>query len=288
MPRQNNTLLGVGFLMLGLFIVPFNDAVAKALSTDLNIMEIIWSRFFGHFLLLVPLVFYFKGKKEFINKNTNQQIFRGILIFGGTSFFFLSIKYIPLVNALCLYLIAPIIVVFFSSTILKEKISFIKIFCVTLGFIGTLLIIQPGLKGFDVNSIYALLSGLCYAFYVMFTRKLNADSDPFVTLSFTAIPGALIMTLLLPFYWEHTPSINQLIAMISLGPIVIAAHFFIIKGYQYAEASTLAPIHYFEIASNVLISIIYFNDIPSILVSIGIMCIISSGILINIKSLNYR
>jgi drug/metabolite transporter (DMT)-like permease len=171
---------------------------------------------------------------------------------------------------------------------LKEKISFIKIFCVTLGFIGTLLIIQPGLKGFDINSIYALLSGLCYAFYVMFTRKLNADSDPFVTLSFTAIPGALIMTLLLPFYWEHTPSINQLIAMISLGPIVIAAHFFIIKGYQYAEASTLAPIHYFEIASNVLISIIYFNDIPSILVSIGIMCIISSGILINIKSLNYR
>ena len=51
MPSQNNTLLGVGFLMLGLFIVPFNDAVAKALSTDLNIMEIIWSRFFGHFLL---------------------------------------------------------------------------------------------------------------------------------------------------------------------------------------------------------------------------------------------
>jgi drug/metabolite transporter (DMT)-like permease len=120
----------------------------------------------------------------------------------------------------------------------------------------------------------------------MFTRKLNAVSDPFITLSFTAIPGALIMSILLPFYWEHTPSINQLIAMISLGPIVIAAHFFIIKGYQYAEASSLAPIHYFEIVSNVLISIIYFNDIPSILVSTGILCIISSGILINLKSLN--
>ena len=74
--------------------------------------------------------------------------------------------------------------------------------------------------------------------------------------------------------------------MISLGPIVIADHFFIIKGYQYAEARSLAPIHYFEIVSNVLISIIYFNDIPSILVSTGILCIISSGILINLKSLN--
>jgi drug/metabolite transporter (DMT)-like permease len=288
MAKKDNILWGVSFLMLGLFIVPFNDAIAKALSTDLNIMEIIWARFIGHFLFLVPFVYYLKGKKEFINKNTNQQILRGLLIFGGTSFFFLSIKYIPLVNALCLYLIAPIIVVFFSSIFLKEKISFLKVFCVTLGFIGTLLIIQPGLGGFDINSIYALLSGTCYAFYVMFTRKLNAVSDPFITLSFTAIPGAIIMTLLLPFYWEHVPSLNQLIAMISLGPVVIAAHFCIIKAYQFAEASTLAPIHYFEIVSNVLISVIYFNDIPTILVSFGIMCIISSGILINLKNLNYK
>ena len=85
MSKENNILLGAGFLMLGLFIVPFNDAVAKALSTNLNIMEIIWSRFFGHFLFLVPIVFYLKGKREFINKNTNQQLFRGLLIFGGTS-----------------------------------------------------------------------------------------------------------------------------------------------------------------------------------------------------------
>ena len=70
MSKENNILLGAGFLMLGLFIVPFNDAVAKALSTNLNIMEIIWSRFFGHFLFLVPIVFYLKGKREFINKNT--------------------------------------------------------------------------------------------------------------------------------------------------------------------------------------------------------------------------
>ena len=92
MAKKDNILLGVSFLMLGLFIVPFNDAIAKALSTDLNIMEIIWARFIGHFLFLVPLVYYLKGRHEFINKNTNQQIFRGLLIFGGTSFFFLSIK----------------------------------------------------------------------------------------------------------------------------------------------------------------------------------------------------
>ena len=185
-------------------------------------------------------------------------------------------------------MIAPIIVVFCSSIFLKEKISFLKIFCVIVGFIGTIFIIQPGLKGFDVNSIYALISGACYACYIMYTRKLNLDSDPIVTLSFTAIPGALIMTLLLPFYWEHVPSFNQMLIMGSFGPIVIVAHFCIIKAYQFAEASVLAPIHYFEIVSNILISVIYFKDIPSILTSIGIMCIISSGVLISLRGLIYK
>ena len=54
-----------------------------------------------------------------------------------------------------------------------------------------------------------------------------------------------------------------------IGPVVIISHFFFIKAYQYAEASVLAPIHYFEIVSNVLISIIFFNDIPTIAVSIN-------------------
>ena len=62
MVKKSNTLFGVGFLMLGLFIVPLNDALAKILTADLNIMEIVWSRFFGHFVLLVPLIFFLKGR----------------------------------------------------------------------------------------------------------------------------------------------------------------------------------------------------------------------------------
>lgn len=283
MIKKTNVLFGVAFLMLGLFIVPINDALAKFLSNDLNIMEIIWSRFFGHFIFLVPLVFYLKGKKAFINKDTTTHFIRGLLIFGSTSLFYLSIKYIPLANALSIMLFAPIIVVVTSSKFLGEKFTPIKLICCLLGFIGTLLVIQPGLKDFDVNSIYALLSGIGYAFYVMYTRKLNFNSSPIISLCYTAIPGALIMTLLIPFYWEHTPTLSQIFLMSSIGPVVICAHFFIIKGYQFAEASVLAPIHYFEIVSNVLISVLYFKDIPTILASIGIMCIISSGIIINLN-----
>ena len=283
MVNKSNVLIGIAFLCLGLLIVPVNDALAKYLSSDLKILEIIWARFFGHFILLVPIAYYLKGNSGFFNATTKPQLTRGLFIFLGTAFFYIAITEIPLANALSLLLVAPIIVVVLSSFILKERITLIKIICVLIGFVGTLLVIQPGFTDFNLYSLYALISGLFYAMYLIYTRKVNFSSDSIVTLSYSTIPGAIIMTLLIPFYWESIPNLSQIIILGCIGPVVIVSHFFFIKAYQYAEASTLAPIHYFEIVSNVLISVLFFKDIPTIAVSIGIMCVISSGVLISLN-----
>ena len=286
MVNKSNVLLGVALLCIGLVIVPVNDALAKYLSSDLKILEIIWARFFGHFILLVPLAYYLKGRKGFFNSSTKHQLTRGLFIFLGTAFFYVSITKIPLPNALSLLLVAPIIVVILSVYILKERITLLKVICALIGFAGTLLVIQPGFADFNSYSVYALVSGLFYAMYLIYTRKVNFSSDSIVSLSYSTIPGAIIMTLLIPFFWESIPSLNQIMIMGCIGPVVIISHFFFIKAYQYAEASVLAPIHYFEIVSNVLISVIFFKDIPTIAVSIGIMCIISSGVLISLNQKN--
>ena len=119
--------------------------------------------------------------------------------------------------------------------------------------------------------------------YLIYTRKVNFASDSLITLSYSTIPGAVIMTILLPLYWSSIPDFSQIILLACIGPVVIVSHFLFIKAYQFAEASVLAPIHYFEIVSNALISILFFKDIPSILVTFGILCIISSGVLISLN-----
>ena len=111
MVQKSNVLLGIALLCLGLFIVPINDALAKYLSDEIGILEIIWARFFGHFIILVPLVYYLRGKASFFNSNTKHQVARGLFIFLGTAFFYIAITNIPLANALSLLLVAPIIVV---------------------------------------------------------------------------------------------------------------------------------------------------------------------------------
>jgi len=283
MVQKSNVLLGIALLCLGLFIVPINDALAKYLSDEIGILEIIWARFFGHFIILVPLVYYLRGKASFFNSNTKHQVARGLFIFLGTAFFYIAITNIPLANALSLLLVAPIIVVILSVYLLGEKITYLKILCALIGFIGTILVIQPGFSSFNLYSAYAFISGLFYAMYLIYTRKVNFASDSLITLSYSTIPGAVIMTILLPLYWSSIPDLNQIVLLSCIGPVVIVSHFFFIKAYQFAEASVLAPIHYFEIVSNALISILFFKDIPSILVAFGILCIISSGVLISLN-----
>ena len=283
MVQKSNVLLGIALLCLGLIIVPINDALAKYLSDEIGILEIIWARFFGHFIILVPLVYYLRGKVSFFNSNTKHQVARGLFIFLGTAFFYIAITNIPLANALSLLLVAPIIVVILSVYLLGEKITYLKILCALIGFIGTILVIQPGFSSFNLYSAYAFISGLFYAMYLIYTRKVNFASDSLITLSYSTIPGAVIMTILLPLYWSSIPDLNQIVLLSCIGPVVIVSHFFFIKAYQFAEASVLAPIHYFEIVSNALISILFFKDIPSILVAFGILCIISSGVLISLN-----
>ena len=289
MPKKQNVILGISLLCLGLFIAPLYDALAKYLSEDIGILEIIWARFFSHFIFLVPLIYFIKGKKEFINQSTKHQIIRGTFIFLATAFFYASISQIPLANALSIMLIAPIVVVFMSSFILGEKLNTLKIFCTFFGFFGTLLVIQPGFKDFNYYSLFALLSGFFYAMYLVYTRRVNFTSDPWVSLCYTAIPGAFLMTICLPIYWNSFPNFSQAVLMATIGLVVILVHYIFIKAYQNAEASVLAPFHYFEIVSNMLISVLFFKDIPNIIMCFGILCIVSSGILITIRQkLNYE
>ena len=64
MPKKQNVILGISLLCLGLFIAPLYDALAKYLSEDIGILEIICARFFSHFIFLVTLIYFIKGKKE--------------------------------------------------------------------------------------------------------------------------------------------------------------------------------------------------------------------------------
>ena len=193
----------------------------------------------------------------------------------------IAISIISLTEALTLHFISPVIVTILSVLILRESVGIRRWIAVFLGFIGALIVIRPGFNEINTATLAAFGSGAAYAFYIISTRRLSMDS-PLLTLVFTGITGALLISLVVPFYWTWLSS-GQWFLLISLASIGSFAHLLMIISFRYAEASKLAPFAYFEIVTNVLIGFFYFQDFPNKWIWIGLSFIVLSGVYISLR-----
>lgn len=274
-------------MVLAMFIIPFVDAIAKELSSRYSVMQITWARYFFHFCLMLPLVLMKHGVRSLVPAQPVAQLFRGGLLMCATFLYFSAISTIPLTDALALIFVYPVIVTILSAMILGEPVGARRWSAVLVGLVGAGVIIRPGFEGTGVGTLMALGAGVSYGCYLIATRKLANSAPPFVTLTFTALIGAVVFSALVPAYWQ-TPPPMDLVMMVSLGALAAVGHYLLIKAFEYAQASVLAPIGYSEIIMTTLLGYIIFDDFPDGLTWVGIAIIISSGIYISVRERNSK
>ena len=263
-------------------VLPIMDGMAKYLSSDLHFLQVVWGRYFFMILISLPLTYFFFKKYLVKPKNISIQFIRSIFLFLSTVLFFYAISITSMAKALALAFVSPLIVTLLSSFLLKEKVGFHRWTAVIVGFIGALIIIQPGFIKINLATLAALGTGIAYAFYIISTRKLSSIDNPLLTLIFTGLFGAIIISLIVPYYWIN-PNFNQWLLMIVLAMVGTFGHFCLILSLNYAQASKLSPLAYFEIVNNILIGYYFFGDFPNKWLWLGLFFIISSGIYISIR-----
>ena len=268
------------FSLLGWMFLPVMDGFAKYLSADLPIMQITWARYFFTVVFTLPIMFFFFNKQLVWSDKPKLQILRGLILLFANICFFYSISVIALAKALTLAFIAPLIVTAFSPLLLGEKVGFKRWTAVVIGFIGSLVVIRPGFLEINLASVSALGTGFLYGFYLIITRKLCTSDNPLLTLLITGMVGAVLVSLIIPFYWVK-PTINQWSLMAGIGIFACIGHLFLILSLKYADASKLAPLGYTEIIPNVLIGYYFFSEIPDSWTYLGLVIIVLSGLYIS-------
>ena len=267
------------FSLLGWMFLPVMDGFAKYLSADLPILQITWARYFFTVVFTLPIMFFFFKKQLVWSDKPKLQILRGLILLFANICFFYSISVIALAKALTLAFIAPLIVTAFSPLLLGEKVGFKRWTAVVIGFIGSLVVIRPGFLEINLASVSALGTGFLYGFYLIITRKLSTSDNPLLTLLITGMVGAVLVSLIIPFYWVK-PTINQWSLMAGIGIFACIGHLFLILSLKYADASKLAPLGYTEIIPNVLIGYYFFSEIPDSWTYLGLVIIVLSGLYI--------
>ena len=263
-------------------VLPIMDGMAKHLSTEIHFLEVVWGRYFFMVLISVPITLVFFKKHLSWPKNINIQLARSIFLFLSTILFFYAISVISLAEALTLAFVSPLIVTLLSAILLKEQVGYRRWTAVIVGFIGAIIVIRPGFNEISLATFAGLGTGIAYAFYVIATRKLSSIDSPLLTLIFTGLSGAIIISIIVPFVWI-TPNYIQWLFLIGLAAVGTLGHFFLILSLNFAEASKLAPLAYFEIVNNIIIGYYFFGDFPDKWIWLGLIIIVSSGLYISIR-----
>ena len=268
--------------LLAWAILPFMDTIAKYLSSELSFFQITWARYFFTVLFTLPFMFFFFRKNLTWSTQPKLQIFRGLTLLSANILFFYSISIISMAKALTLAFVAPLITTALSPIFLGEKVGVRRWSAVIIGFVGSLIVIQPGFIEFNLASISALGTGFFYGIYLVITRKLHSSDSPLLTLLLTGVVGAVLASFFVPVVWIN-PTFNQWSLLALMGIFACLGHLFLILSLKYADASKLAPFGYFEIVTNVILGYYFFGDFPHYWTWVGLSVIICSGIYISLR-----
>ena len=258
-------------------VLPFMDTIAKYLSSEISFFQITWARYFFTVFWTLPLMFFFFRKNLKWSENPKLQILRGITLLSANICFFYSISIISMAKALTLAFIAPLVTTALSTIILGEKVGIKRWSAVIVGFLGSLVVIRPGLIEFNLATFAALGTGFFYGVYLIITRKLHTVDNPLLTLLITGVVGAIISSLFVPIIWINLNQ-SQWLWLALMGIFACLGHLLLIYSLRYADASKLAPFGYFEIVTTIILGYYFFQDFPDIWTFTGLFIIISSGV----------
>ncbi|GIK98649.1 MAG: hypothetical protein BroJett029_28580 [Alphaproteobacteria bacterium] len=273
-----NIVRGILLMMLAGFLFVVMDTTAKYLSRDYAVTQIVWARYVFHLLTLPLLIGGGSWRAVARTKRLGLQLLRSLFLLGSTYFFFLAVKYIPLATATAIGFVGPLLVTALSMPLLKEKVGPRRWAAVVVGFGAVLVIIRPGAEVLHWAVFLPLLVAACFAFYQITTRILSRSDSSLTTLFYSAIAGAVAMTVLLPFEAWRWPDAAGWGLMAFLGLIGGLGHYVMIRAFTIAPAASIAPFSYLNLVWATLLGFAVFADLPDRWTVTGAVILAGSGL----------
>jgi drug/metabolite transporter (DMT)-like permease len=255
------------------------DASAKLLSSEMPLLMVVWGRYLFNFIFIA--LFFFRGDPRDLvrTKRFNLQILRSFLGLSATFTFWGALLFLSLADCVAIVYISPLLVTALSVPLLGEKVGVHRWGAVIMGFIGVMIIIRPGIGIVHWAVILPLITALFWANYQITTRILSRTDSALTTLFFTAAGGLFFTTFAVWLVWV-TPTVKQWFILAWLGLLGSMGHYLLIKAFELAPASMLAPFSYTSILWSILLGYVLFGNFPDEWTIAGVVIIVSSGLYI--------
>ena len=276
MSIQQRPALGASLLVLAMAAFSLSDALAKQLAPQFSAGVLVWCRYLGLLLSVLPLVL-----REPAIVRTSQpltQMLRAAGLVGSALLFLRALAVIPQAEATAMVFASPLFVLILSRIALRETVGVRRFAPVLLGFAGVLIVVRPGSFHFGGAELYPLFSSIAWAFAVVLTRKLNGNDAVSTTMFYSAVLGAAGTSLL------ALPSLKAA-ALEAAWPALLAmtaawccAQWLSVAAYRVAAPQLIAPFSYSQLLWATALGLLLFGHWPDAISLAGMAVIATSGL----------
>ena len=276
---QKNWRLGILFMILASSSFAIQDGISRYLANEYNVMMVVMIRYWFFAAFVILLASRKPGGLKAVAKTQQPilQFARGILLALEVCVIVLAFTLLGLVESHAIFACYPLIATALSVPILGEKVGWRRWLAISVGFIGVLIILQPGVTVFSPFALLALASALMFALYSLLTRLVAQKDATETSFFWTGISGAVTMTILGVWYWEAIAKVDYF-WMLVLCSTAVLGHYFLIRCYEASEVSVVQPFAYLQLVFVTIIGVLVFNETLELNVLLGVTIVVTAGI----------
>lgn len=275
LPSQNKA---IAYTLISIFFFSFMGIFIRKSSENIHIMEVIFFRNLLACLIIIP-VMSSSGLASFKMNRPGLFVWRAIFVSIGMFSGFSAITLIPLAQATAISFTTPIFVTILAVFLLGEVIKFRRVAAIFVGFIGMLIIVQPGVGSISLGIILAFIGAFFHSINLLIVKKLTANESANAIVVWMVIMLVPISFVPAIFVWEW-PSALTWLYLWCLAFCGTVGHSFFTRAYSLADITSLQPFQFIKLPMIAFLAWVIFSELPLYWTWLGGLIIFSSTVYI--------
>ena len=278
MTKQNERL-GILLMIITTIVFASQDGLSKYLATEYNVYMVVMIRYWFFAAFVISMSSRRTGgiKRVAKTKSPILQIFRSVILVAEMCITILAFTLLGLAETHAIFASYPLIIAMLSGPILGEYVGWRRWLAISVGFIGILIILNPGNGIFSPYALVPLAGAILFALYGLLTRYVGQYDNSSTSFFWTGVVGSIAMTVVGLNFWDPVSKSDWSI-MLLLSASGVVVHYLLIKCYEVAEASAVQPFAYLQLIWASMIGIIIFGEQITTNVLIGACIIVGAGL----------
>jgi drug/metabolite transporter (DMT)-like permease len=192
---------------------------------------------------------------------------------------FIALRNLPLATVVSISFAAPIFTTIFSIFFLSEKVGFYRWLAVSIGFIGIIVITEPGFGALNIYYIYPIIFCLGLSYVAIAIRQLSTTEPVWLIALNFSIVITLASLFTIPFGWVK-PNIQDLVLLCMIGFLGGFANLWLSQSFKLSEVSLVSPLKYLALVFGIIFGYLIWDEIPTTKTLLGALLVVASSLII--------